>query len=400
MTVFFNKARKRWQYEFQLAGVRQSRFCFDPDGNPVTSRRAALDAEAEAKRQARMGPKLPSAAALTLAQVINDLSEGWVLTPEWPNKKRVAADVLAFFKPETAIRDISAALVQDFIVDQLKKPIMIWTGGANRKKDGPDADRFWKPHPKGKQRTNATVNRALPLLRAVFQRAYDTRDPITRERAIEEIPTFKDLSEPKRKARPVPDDVMADACTTLPAHVTEAMVATLYFGFRKTEAFRLQIHHADFLAGGIRLLEHEVKNAEDAFMPGSRHAMQFLAMLVDQAKARGTTYLFTWRRTYKDPAQQAAAAWMPIKSPKRAWNTVMKRIQKKYGKRWRWHDVRAAFITQVALTAGPIPAQKLARHADFSTTQGYIDVADEIMREAAEKAADRPALGVVQGGKS
>jgi integrase len=391
MTVFFNESRKRWQYEFQLGGVRHSRFCFNPDGTPCTSRRAAGDAEAEAKRQAKMAPKLPRATDLTLAQVINDLSEGWMLTPEWPNKRRVAKEILAFFGPEKAIRDMSAAECQDFIVDQLKKPIMIWHGGASRKPTDPDADKFWKQHATRK-RTNATVNRALPPLRAIFQRAYDTRDPITRERAIDEIPVIKDLPEGKRKARPVPDHVITETQETLPAHVTEAMIATLYFGFRKTEAFSLQIHHVDFQAGGIRFKKNEVKNKEDSFLPGSRDAMQFLAMLVDQARERGAKHLITWRRFYKDPARQAAAPWKPIKSPKRAWGTVMKRIKAR-------HDVRAAYITQIALKAGPVAAQRLARHSDFSTTQGYIDVADEVLRAAAETATQRPALGVVQGGK-
>jgi integrase len=259
-----------------------------------------------------------------------------------------------------------------------------------------DVPRTLTPHP----RTFSTVNRHLPLLRAVFERAYNTRDPITRERAIEAVPVIKDLPEPKRKARPVPDDVLSDVLGTVPAHVADAILATLYFGFRKSEVFGLKIAHADFQSGGIRLEYGEVKNDEDSFMPGSRDAMQFLARLVDQARDRKTPYLLTWRRTYKDPQRQAAAPRLPVKSPKRAWGTAMKRIEKIFGKRWRWHDIRAAFITHVAITSGGIIAQKLARHADFDTTQGYIAVADDVARAAAEKASERPALGIVRGGRS
>jgi len=78
----------------------------------------------------------------------------------------------------------------------------------------------------------------------------------------------------------------------------------------------------------------------------------------------------------------------------------MDEIEKKYGRRWRWHDIRAAYITQVAVTSGAVAAQKLARHSDFKTTQGYIEVADQLMRDAAEKASERPAFGTVRGGKS
>jgi site-specific recombinase XerC len=69
-------------------------------------------------------------------------------------------------------------------------------------------------------------------------------------------------------------------------------------------------------------------------------------------------------------------------------------------KRWRWHDVRAAYITHVAMTSGPLAAQKLARHSDFSTTQAYIEVADEVMRGAADRASQRPALALIAGKKS
>ena len=81
----------------------------------------------------------------------------------------------------------------------------------------------------------------------------------------------------------------------------------------------------------------------------------------------------------------------------------MDEIEKKYGRRWRWHDIRAAYITQVAVTSGAIAAQKLARHSDFKTTAGYIEVADDVMRAAAEKASDRMALGThrfVSGSKA
>ena len=57
-----------------------------------------------------------------------------------------------------------------------------------------------------------------------------------------------------------------------------------------------------------------------------------------------------------------------------------------------WHDIRAGFITHVAITSGGVAAQSLARHADFSTTLNYIHVADEVKRAGAKRAARRPAL--------
>ncbi len=50
----------------------------------------------------------------------------------------------------------------------------------------------------------------------------------------------------------------------------------------------------------------------------------------------------------------------------------MRVIQKEFGRKWRWHDIRAAFITHVALTSGPELARILARHSDYKTTLGYV----------------------------
>ena len=124
--------------------------------------------------------------------------------------------------------------------------------------------------------------------------------------------------------------------------------------------------------------------------------MAFMAVLVKQARRRGTSYLFAYR-----PARGAksTAAWRPIKSPKTAWTRAMALVEAKFGRRWRWHDLRAAYITHVALTSGPLAAQKLARHSDFKTTQAYIDVSAAVLRAAAEQASQRPALRAVKGGK-
>jgi hypothetical protein len=77
----------------------------------------------------------------------------------------------------------------------------------------------------------------------------------------------------------------------------------------------------------------------------------------------------------------------------------MKVVEAETGARWRWHDIRAAFITHVAVTSGQLAAQAMARHSDYKTTQGYVEVADEVTRAAADRVSNRPALGIVKGGK-
>lgn len=395
MTVYFHKPRARWVYHFIRDGKRYSGYGVDQNGVPVASRRAAREAEAVEKRKVAVEPKSGRASSITVAQIVAELTAKWEGQADWPNKQRYLREIVAYLSPTTLIADVNAARVEDYTSFALRQPVMVWVGGSKRSRYNPENNRFWKPS--GRTRGPSTVNRYLPVLREIFARAHKLRDPVTNERAISEIPPIADLAEPKRKARPIPDGVLTKVIDILPQHVSEAVIASLMFGFRRSEIFQLQIKDVDFEMGGVRLNADEVKDDEDEFLPGAPEAMDYLGKLVEQAKARGAKHLITWQRRRKNPEDQAAEAWRPVQRPKAAWRTAMEQVEKAFGRRYRWHDIRAAFITHVALTSGPIAAQTLARHSDFRTTQGYIAVADEVRRNAAARGVQRPALAMLIG---
>lgn len=241
-----------------------------------------------------------------------------------------------------------------------------WQGGPNRDPADEENAAFWKTL--DKTRSPATINLILAKLRMALDRAAKVRDPITGKPAIDAAPKVPELAVPRRKARPVPDAVLSEVMAAVPQHLREALTLILYFGFRRQEVFELEIHHVDFEAGGIRLYAEDVKDAEDTFLPGAPDAMTFLRQLVEQAKDRGQRRLIMWRRPRKKPEDQARMPWLTIKRPKSAWNTAMDAIEAKTGRRYRLHDVRAAFITHVAITSGQLAAQALARHSDYDTT--------------------------------
>ena len=168
------------------------------------------------------------------------------------------------------------------------------------------------------------------------------------------------------------------------------MTITLCFGFRSSEAFGLKEDQVDWQAEGVRLFGEDVKDAEDVFLPGSQFAMGYLRCLAMEAEDRGVRHLISYRQEAEDPKKQKP--WRPIRRARTAWRTAMKVIEVEFGRRWRWHDLRAAFITHVAMTSGPLAAQTMARHSDFDTTRAYIEVANEVTRTAADRAVDRPAL--------
>jgi hypothetical protein len=155
VAVFLDKKRGRWRYDFELGGARYARECMDSTGSPVTSRRAAITIEAEAKRIARLMPVTPRSADLTLAQVFNDLSEIWEKQPGWPDRRRMVRELLQLFGPATAMRDIDCAKIQDYIAFALRQPLRVWVGGPNKSKE----ENQWAKHPNGRTRSPATVNR-------------------------------------------------------------------------------------------------------------------------------------------------------------------------------------------------------------------------------------------------
>lgn len=389
MTITFDKTRGQYRYSFQIDGIRYARRCYDETGGKVISKRKAQEIEADARIRAKKAGKLPRAGELTLGEVILALAQSWKLAPDWPNKSKYIREILAHFGARTPIAAIDGAAIQDYARQALEKPVRVWTGGNQHRLTDLDAERYLKPT--ARQRTAVSVNRSLQILRAAFKRAFETRDPLTHRRVIDAMPAIEDLPEAKRRPTPIPDSVLAELMTTLPQHVAEAVRATLYFGFRRTEVFGLQIRHVDLDAGGVRLDAAEVKNNTDAFIAGGPEAMAFMAHLVEQARARGTQYLITWQRPGQD--------WQPIHNCRGAWRRAMDEIEKKYGRKWRWHDLRAAYITYVAIHYGAVAAQRLARHSELATTQRYIDADDATIRAAAAQASSRPILNVVHGKK-
>ncbi len=393
MTVYYNRARRRWAFHFQLAGKRHSGYALERDGTPCTSARAAAGAEARARAAAEIAPKLPRGEHYALAQAFADLMPAWQRQDDWPNKQRYMRDLIGFFGAATPVIAIDDGEIRRYIEFAYAAPLKIWCGGPLRDSSAAGNARFWRDS--SRHRSAATINLYLKTLKLAIDHTAKQRDPLTGEWILPHPPTVPAEKTVKRKARPVPDDVLEGALSIVPPHVRDAIALTLYFGFRKGEVFSLTIDQVDAHARGIWLAGADVKNDSDAFLPGAPEAMEFAAALIAQAKERGQTHLITWRRTCKDPQRQARHPWAPIKNPKRAWQTAMTAIAKIYGRKWRWHDIRASFITQVAITSGSVAAQKLARHANFKTTQAYIDVADDVSRKGAAAAADRPALALI-----
>ena len=107
----------------------------------------------------------------------------------------------------------------------------------------------------------------------------------------------------------------------------------------------------------------------------------------------GSQYLHQALRGRKVPNN----VWRSLKSLKRSWKTTAKSAEIKQPH--RFHDVRARYITEIAKGSSAAITQAAARHADPTTTAGYVNIAagevsDAVAKAIAIRKGSRPKLRI------
>jgi integrase len=191
----------------------------------------------------------------------------------------------------------------------------------------------------------------------------------------------------KRDPKPVPLALALkiESDRRTPEHLRDAAAMVRLFGFRLDEVFSATRDEIDFEGRCYRLPAAKSKANRDEVMPANEEAMRLLKRLDDRARKREpdnpAAPLIVYQPRGKD-AKGRAFKPRPIANPRRAWATAQKHVGVK-GK-FRFHDLRATFVTQAALVAKSAVVQALARHTDPRTTARYIKVADVDLRDAVE----------------
>lgn len=383
MTVYFKPERRRWLYDFQIAGQRFNGNCIDPQtGEPAKNKRHAQDIEAELKLALRRSngvvPSKPG--SYSIAQALQAFALSAKDSRHATNNLPIyIREIARWFGPTTPITDIGADKIQLYIKWGLSQKVMIWKGGSrkDRRRDDP---RWWAES--DRTRSPSTLNRYLTTLRGSLLLAHRTRDPLTGHSLLPFPPTVPDLDEPKRLARPIPNAPMTQILDEAAQHVAEAAALCNHFPLRKAEVVGLRISHIDEHARGLRIPAEETKANREEFFPASDAAWAFLEYLVAQARRRGTDHLIAWLPPGKDKQ------WQPVKNFKRAWKSAQKRA--KISKPYRFHDTKAAFSSNLrAGGADPGTVMRMSRHTDPTTTDRYLDAVDDLRRDAVERLAEK-----------
>ncbi len=373
MTVFHDKARNRWRYDFRLDGTRYSGYCVDPDtGQPAGNKTEARRCESLVHAAAIQAKPAPAAPTLfTVAQMFVAYATRKQALKDWPNKRVYVADLIHFFGPETAVVELGEQRIWEYIAWARSQPVLVYKGGPKARTP---EERLKHYHPTDRNRADSTINRYLVTLGEALRIAHGLRDGAGRL-LLAELPKVPKLAEAQHLPRPVSDSDLEAIMAAAPAHLRDGMLLARLMGFRKAEVFGLTIDQIDFQQRGVWLEASDTKANRAEFIPANPEAMELLTRLVQQARGWKVTHLLTYQHGEKGERK-------PVKNPKRAWATALAKV----GLKHRFHDTKASFVTAVAHVAPAAVTQQLARHKSYETTRRYLRVADAAARQAVEGA--------------
>jgi integrase len=382
MTVFYNKTRGHWAYDFQLKGQRYAQACKDPlTGNLAENKteaaaieeriRARLLLESDCRKQTN--PRdytLAQAFAAYLGQMKPGSHKNTVVIH--------VRELLIWFGPATPLYQISDGRVLEYITWAREQKIKTWIAGPHRKKNTGKGE--WKNT--DRRRSDSTINRYLTTFRTALRMAHAARDPHTGMPLLPAMPKIPHLREMKRLPRPIAQANLDAIIAAAPGHLADAIRLTVLMGFRSAEVFGLTCSQVDLPNKGIWLRAENTKGKRDEFIPASGMALQLLEQLVARARRLGLQHLIL----YRTGGGKKKESWRPIKNARTAWRRALKQLDLQG--QHVFHNTKTTFVTAIAKKFPGAVVQRLARHRNFSTTQRYILVADSLMREAVEAATD------------
>ncbi|MEJ2120738.1 MAG: site-specific integrase [Alphaproteobacteria bacterium] len=225
--------------------------------------------------------------------------------------------------------------------------------------------------------SNASVNREVTILRAVFVKARD-------EWAIDigEMPNWRRhaLKEPAPRER----TLSADEERRLMAALRPDMVPLVRFcvltGARISSARRLTWADVDYQARTITLREVKSRRA------GERHMLpltQELTMLLANERGRHPIYVFTYERQ-RGYGGYVRGERYPFSRDgwRKVWRAALRKAKIA---NFRFHDLRHTAATRILRRTGNLAVvQKILGHADIATTTRYAHVVMDDMRAAME----------------
>ncbi len=391
MTVFNDKRRNRWSYDFRYEGQRYSGYCVNEEsGEPARNRKQALAIEEALKVRLRSGSAINSEHLheYTVAECFSNWLDSLGNQANRHNAEDHVREFLSRpeFNPTKLLAHVSDLDIERYIQWAQQQPLKIYLGGPNarsaekRQKQGLS---LWRES--DRLRSNSTVNHYLATLKAAFN--YAARLRVNGAPLLKYVPAVRKLKAPVREVRAFLDSELEALITNsgskvnktqsgkskivqkrpLPQYVIDAVLLCRLMGFRRREVIGLDIRNIDDARKGYWLRAEETKGNRDELVLAQPDAWSILVRLREQAVMSGNTRLILARgprgRSKEGPLR-------PIKNFRSSFDRGMKEAGFK-GK-YTFHNTKAAFVTAITEVTDSATTQKLARHRDYKTTQKYI----------------------------
>jgi len=383
MTVHLDKRLGRWRYDFWRAKRRYQDWCLNLDGTEARNKTEAGKAQERAMARAQAAPAATRRQTVT-APVLAFAMDAYVAHLSTgrhsDNQITYAAELLDWFGAEQPLAEIDGR-VGDYIAWSRRQKIKVWRGGSRKRSDIAGKDPWLVTD---RTRTTAVINRYLDALRKAIRLFGELPDPATGLPRLPRLPKIPKLKEASRLPRPVSDPDLALIVAHAAPWVVDAAQLARHMGFRKTEMLAIKLSQVDLHAECVWLDAGDTKANRDERVPANSIALEILARRKAEAEALGLEWLF-W---YIPPSAKGAPAKPPreIRSIKRAWAAAQRRAGLPH--RYRFHDLKAAFVTGVAPFASLLDLQRLARHKSIDTTRAYQELAKDSGRAAVEAMAN------------
>lgn len=388
MTVYRDKVRGVWIYDFWLHGRRYKSLCRGEDGKPVSSRRRALAVQERVRvglRSQTMQGAPFVANIYTLAEAVVARAEEAKRLKNFRDIRGMLSEILDFFGPETPLANV-ATRWREYRSFCIKRPVRKWRGGPKSASQisGKSASRWVEP---GRTRSAARVNRYMDQLGAVFRLAAET-DTGSGQPLLAKMPRIEKLKEALREPSPVPLSLLGriESDVDLPSHLRDAASLARLFGLRMAEVFNARTTWIDWEIEILRIPAEIAKSGREESLPANSEALALLRRLTAAAQKRDSAkdFLIAYRPPGRSPHGKTFPA-RPINSARRAWATALAKHSD--ARHYRFHDLRATYVTQIAHVATAATTQSLARHKSPLTTARYTKISDQARRAAVDAMA-------------
>lgn len=408
MTVFFNKHRGQWAYNFICEGIRHQGYCIHSDGRPAKNKTEATNIEDIIRGKIKSGQKKkdaapPPVAGFAFAEPMAFYLKRLQGKSDFKNVQTYAKELLSWFGPATDMADIDEAMVAEYTAwsrMQKKKVYIGLKNGERQYKDGVET------------RSPKTINAYLQTIERAFNafRLAPENKPI--RHLVPEPPEIEYLDVPKRTPTPIPHNVstklLEKADEVIHAHLRLAYILCVNTGMREKECAKVLDRQYMEVERMIVLTPEQTKSDAGRFLPVNDLAHQAIMecrrvgdllwkLLQDDRALRDEyreKYAIRNRGDINLILYRPKGTGMP-RPVKHLANTGWDTMRKNAGADYRWHDTRAAFCTSALAAGADIRIVKeLAGHESILTTDKYLKASNPLLRSAVDAIATQNPMKV------